>query len=333
MRSYVKRSNSLEILQTHTKVFPDMTTASSSVIEDREIFIVENSGMYIRISGTNVLIFASAPSAGVVGEIRTYCASTPPTNDWLMCDGSQFDTTLCPELYNVLGSDHVPDLREYTTKMGSNIGQFNESAIGSHSHTATITHGHDVVYTSSHPRSYGFLNKVYGGLPGSYSLSYENFQTVICNQYGDYSYGTQSYNSQVGQYSWIPSTAIPIKASSGYWPNLVRTADASGSSSGINSDVLFFNVRFGSNSYDDNGITYNYQYNYDGTSGSTWSSTQLKTVSHGGLDQYWKPEYPYGYNLYNAQINLETANTTNDVITSGVNAEVGSGVYYIIRAK
>ena len=59
----------------------------------------------------------------------------------------------------------------------------------------------------------------------------------------------------------------------------------------------------------------------------------MKTVSHGGLDQYWKPEYPNGYNLNSAYIGLETANTTNVVITGDVNAEVGSGVYYIIRAK
>ena len=142
MRSYIKQNDNLETLQPQTRVFPDMTSVAQATIPEGEIFIVENIGMYIRLSNSNVLIFASAAASGVVGEIRAYCSSTPPTNDWIICDGSQFDTTLCPELYSVLGSDHVPDLREYTTKMGSNIGQFDESEIGEHRHIVRVSHKH-----------------------------------------------------------------------------------------------------------------------------------------------------------------------------------------------
>ena len=35
---------------------------------------------------------------------------------YLPCDGSAYDTTQYPALYALLGSDHLPDLREATLK-------------------------------------------------------------------------------------------------------------------------------------------------------------------------------------------------------------------------
>lgn len=351
MRSYIKQNDNLETLQPQTRVFPDMTSVAQATIPEGEIFIVENIGMYIRLSNSNVLIFASAAASGVVGEIRTYCASTPPTNDWLMCDGSVFDETLCPDLYAILGDNHVPDLREYTTKMGSNIGQFDESEIEYHRHSAVVDHAHSGTYYSSHRR---FLTTTSGNIGlgnlGSISFGNINFAPYIGNSSTAGYYSVTNFsNSQAGvsgsYYSGNgPANASfhifpPFQADPAYYPNLVRYSDFNGQSHPYDQQYYYFNVRFRSKEYSGSSSPYiswiisNYNYDNPQYGSGGWSSTQLDNFVDHQYDKYWVANFDTTPTISNATINGDTANTVSGSTVSLVNAESGAGVYYIIRAK
>ena len=323
MISYVKQNDNLETLQPQTRVFPDMASVAQATIPEGEIFIVENIGMFIRLSNSNVLIFASAAASGVVGEIRAYCSSTPPTNDWIICDGSQFDTTLCPELYSVLGSDHVPDLREYTTKMGSTIGQFDESEIGEHRHAVSVSHKHNVVYTSRHGVQYSHGRLDTGGWASSYSLAdFGNYigTSVITDRSSIPSdtYITPlnsdpqvTYN-QTFQLWNMPGYSLGQDTSTQYaYPTISNNTTSGG---------RWFNIKFGTRS--NIGDIYYWYRNQPG-----WSSQNSFTkLIDGSLDNFWKTNF-VSYTISTQKLNVQL-NATSDV-----SAESGAGVYYIIRAK
>lgn len=352
MRNYIKQNDSLETLRPQTRVFPDMTFVAQATIPEGEIFIVENIGMYIRLSNSNVLIFASAAASGVVGEIRAYCSSTPPTNDWLMCDGSVFDETLCPDLYAILGDNHVPDLREYTTKMGSNIGQFDESEIEYHRHSAVVDHAHSGTYYSSHRR---FLTTTSGnigrGSMGSISFGYINFAPYIGNYSAAGYYSVTNFsNSQAGTSGSYYSgnghrgndafhVFPPFQADPAYYPNLVRYSDFDGQSHPYDKQFYYFNVRFRSKDYSGSSSPYiswvisNYDYDNPSYGSGGWSNTQLDNFVDHQYDKYWKANFDTTPTISNATINGDTANTLSNSVVSLVNAESGAGVYYIIRAK
>lgn len=355
MRNYIKQNDNLETLQPQTRVFPDMTSVAQATMPEGEIFIVENIGMYIRLSNSNVLIFASAAASGVVGEIRTYCASTPPTNDWLMCDGSVFDETLCPDLYAILGDNHVPDLREYTTKMGSIIGQFDESEIEYHRHSAVVDHAHSGTYRSLHRR---FLTTTSGnigrGSIGSMWFNNINFAPYIGNYSTAGYYSVTNFsNSQAGTsgsyysgggYPPNPSKSFnkfpPFQAEPAYYPNLVRYSDFDGQSHGYSEQYYYFNVRFRSKEYSGSSSPYiswtlsNYDYSNSQYGSGGWSSTQLDNFVDHQYDKYWVANFDTTPTISNATINGDTANTlSGSTVISLVNAESGAGVYYIIRAK
>ena len=355
MRSYIKQNDNLETLQPQTRVFPDMTSVAQATIPEGEIFIVENIGMYIRLSNSNVLIFASAAASGVIGEIRAYCSSTPPTNDWIICDGSQFDTTLCPELYSVLGSDHVPDLREYTTKMGSTIGQFDESEIEYHRHSAVVDHAHGGTYSSSHRR---FLSRTSGNIGrggfGNISFLDINFAPYIGNystagyysvtNFSNSQAGYSGYYYSGGGYPPNPSKSFnkrpPFQADPAYYPNLVRYSDFNGQGHPYDQQYYYYNVRFRSKEYSGSSSPYitwvisSYRYdNPTSSDGRGWSSTQLDNFVDHQYDKYWVANFDTTPTISNATINGDTANTLSASTVSLVNAESGAGVYYIIRAK
>ena len=321
MRSYIKQNDNLETLQPQTRVFPDMTSVAQATIPEGEIFIVENIGMYIRLSNSNVLIFASAAASGVVGEIRAYCSSTPPTNDWIICDGSQFDATLCPELYSVLGSDHVPDLREYTTKMGSIIGQFDESEIGEHRHTVSVSHKHNVVYRSQHGVQYSNGRLDNSEWVGTYSLAdfgnyigtsvITNRGSIISDTYITPLNSDPQITYNAGLYAWTCYYSLQQDDSNQYaYPTISNTT----------SGGRWFNIKFGTRS-DIEGL-YNWYNNIPG-----WTNENSFTkLTDGTLDNFWNTNF-VRYDISTQKLNVQL-NATSDV-----SAESGAGVYYIIRAK
>lgn len=322
MRSYIKQNNNLETLRPQTRVFPNMTSVAQATIPEGEIFIVENIGMYIRLSNSNVLIFASAAASGVIGEIRAYCSSTPPTNDWIICDGSTFDITLCPDLYTLLGDNHVPDLREYTTKMGTTIGQFDESEIGSHRHAVTLSHKHNVTYTSQHAVQYslGRLNASSWSNTYSWAASGNYIGTSVITNSGRIYSDTllapmnndpyPTYNAGYNVWS-APNYSLQQDITNSYpYPTI----------SNYVSGGKYFNIRFGTRS--DIGALYGWYNNVPG-----WSNESSFTkLIDGSLDNFWTTNF-VSTNMSTQKVNAQL-NATADI-----NTESGAGVYYIIRAK
>lgn len=85
------------------------------------------------------LIGLYGDSNGIIGEIKP-SINTIQDNRWLLCDGSTYDTTKYSELYAILGTNKLPDLRELIpVGAGQNAG-----AVSTHGSATTFPTGHDV---------------------------------------------------------------------------------------------------------------------------------------------------------------------------------------------
>ena len=116
------------------------------------LVVVENDGLYIWDWDQVTLTKLTDVGGGgvqpkyVVGDIMQLYGTTAPSDKWLKCDGSTFDTTKYPNLYSLLGSNTVPDLNGYVLKgIGSNgnlsthdpitLGAKLSANMGQHYHT------------------------------------------------------------------------------------------------------------------------------------------------------------------------------------------------------
>ena len=98
--------------------------------------------------GTKVMVTDDFTKTGFpIGTVLANMATTTPAN-FLLCDGSEFDETEYPELYEALGTNKVPDLREVAlVGAGQNtthtiashdvyaLGEFKDDQLQSHTHT------------------------------------------------------------------------------------------------------------------------------------------------------------------------------------------------------
>ena len=92
------------------------------------LVVVENDGLYIWDWVQVTLTKLTEVGGGgvqpkyVVGDIMQLYGTTAPSDKWLKCDGSAFDTTRYADLYNLLGSGNTPDLNGYVLKGIGNNG-------------------------------------------------------------------------------------------------------------------------------------------------------------------------------------------------------------------
>ena len=108
MKEYIK-SNNLQSFSNKIKVYD---TLPNSGIEDEVVFL-KNDGIYQYKNNNWNKLINTGDITGVSVPVGIISASTTIVNDsdWLLCDGSVFDTSVYPELYNILGSNTLPDLR------------------------------------------------------------------------------------------------------------------------------------------------------------------------------------------------------------------------------
>lgn len=126
------------------------------------LVVVENDGLYIWDGNQVTLTKLTEVGGGgvqpkyVVGDIMQLYGTTAPSDKWLKCDGSAFDTTRYADLYNLLGSGNTPDLNGHVLKgIGNNgnlsthdpitLGAKLSANIGDHIHT---------IYSPGHVHSY-----------------------------------------------------------------------------------------------------------------------------------------------------------------------------------
>lgn len=144
---YIKQSDTLHSLDNKIKVFSSLP--NYSCVADNEIFLVKNNGIYKR-SQNNLLSLFKQGDVNCVGEIKAFFGSTIP-NGWLLCDGSQFDTSQYSTLYNFLGTNVVPDFRECVPwGTTTSIGVYDDDKIQCHIHCATGSHFHEGSTSGSH---------------------------------------------------------------------------------------------------------------------------------------------------------------------------------------
>lgn len=109
-------------------------------LADRQIFTADHSGSIISIGGSG-----GAGSGMPVGTIAAFVSKTLP-NGFLFCDGSVFDQLTYPDLYKILGSNILPDLRDKYLKGLADIALSPLTTvpwmIPEHTHSTDISHGH-----------------------------------------------------------------------------------------------------------------------------------------------------------------------------------------------
>lgn len=135
------------------------------------LVVVENDGLYIWDWNQVTLTKLTDVGGGgvqpkyVVGDIMQLYGTTAPSDKWLKCDGSTFDTTRYPDLYNLLGSSNTPDLNGYVLKgIGNNgnlsthdpitLGAKLSASIGDHIHGYQLAASHSHTYSDEHSHAW-----------------------------------------------------------------------------------------------------------------------------------------------------------------------------------
>lgn len=126
-----------------------------------------------------------------VGVIHAYFGTSAPNTNWLICDGSQFSQTDYPALYNLLGTNTLPDLRE-TVLVG--IGERSEG-VSDHDVYELGEFKDDQIQTHSH--AYSTTGRQYGGWQNSNANG--NWQTLQTQTTGTTGrFGTTTHGKQIG---------------------------------------------------------------------------------------------------------------------------------------
>lgn len=151
MKEYIKQNNNLSSLSTIINIVNTLPQNAN----EKDIVLIEGDGIYYYNNSAweKVLNFDVGETVPI-GEIKIarYNSQRIGNESWLPCDGSQFDTTKYPALYSLLGSDHVPDLREvFLVGIGQNgtdtisnhdvftLGQLKLRTLQNHYHSVTET--------------------------------------------------------------------------------------------------------------------------------------------------------------------------------------------------
>lgn len=140
MKKYSKTTNGLVSFENKIPIYSDI----SCIPNMNGLAIVENSGLYNVNGSTKTNILPNKPSqlsGFTVGEVLPFIGDTIPSG-FLECNGSQFSSSLYPELYSLLGTNIVPDFREEYLVGGSTVGTFSDDSIACHTHCLVGTHCH-----------------------------------------------------------------------------------------------------------------------------------------------------------------------------------------------
>ena len=133
---------------------------------------------YKNPSVTWITIRSAIDSDAEVGDIIWFCKAQTLDDNWLKCDGLTFDASKYPKLYEILGSNTLPNLATsepiHLRGAGNNsnfsgghitlaLKETNGSNMGTHSHTSTgFSHWHEV-NEGSHYHNANILSGTAGG--------------------------------------------------------------------------------------------------------------------------------------------------------------------------
>lgn len=210
MKEFIKKNNNLQQTSDYKiKVYSQLPQSGNA----DEVIILENDGIYQYSNNVwdKILNFISSGPSGIIGEIKASLNINDISDDWLECNGDTFDTTKYSELYNLLGTNTLPDLREsclvgigqnstdiITTHDVFTLGELKDSQTQGHTHSFSEgTHTHRIAccccytqhahyicqYMDSCVNCGGFACAQYKwgrGVASAYS-SASSFGIIVCN--------------------------------------------------------------------------------------------------------------------------------------------------------
>lgn len=117
----------------------DLGERTVAVLVPANLIGAASAGAFVRVAvqeNTHTLdAVISSPSAGMVpiGSLVMWAAAAAPTG-WLICDGSTYSSATYPQLYAVLGSTTLPDMRDRTV-----VGKSGTKSLNSTGGAADVT--------------------------------------------------------------------------------------------------------------------------------------------------------------------------------------------------
>ncbi len=156
MRSFSKNKDDINPRFAVFDSYQEMITRypNHSTTDAPQIFgIVKNNGMWLykRYNGENNWVqFIVAEDQISIGSIEMFYSEMNDSN-WLLCDGSTYDTTEYSELYAVIGTDTLPNLVNKTitgSGTGISVGTVISPTIAEHNHIINDP-GHTHTYTQT----------------------------------------------------------------------------------------------------------------------------------------------------------------------------------------
>lgn len=217
MKIYIKRNNTLYKDTPLGKVFDSVNDIDVNELTESEVVFVKNGGIYQKINSTLINVSTQQPvkESQHVGDIVIYCGiDNPDPSTLLLCNGNSFDTTLYPELYNILGTNVVPDIYKLLFRgdgENSNISSHDviemlaiqSSRVSYHTHSITVpNHKHSISNGRTHNhfsngRNTSETGKESSFTPTGYMASGSQSGTSSSNN-STYSFGSKTPTWSIG---------------------------------------------------------------------------------------------------------------------------------------
>ena len=202
---YTKVNN--QLIEKYTSLKVTSTLPASG--EDKEIVLVKGHGVYQYRTNTwvKVLNLEADVSSGFIGEIRPTIEATLGA-EWLECDGSSYNTSTYPDLYALLGTATLPDLRECVlygcgTNGTNSLKQYTLFGVD-----GKCTMGHTHMYTGT-SHSHNIPNWIKNHNHGNYTYGiYTDIGEEYSRQYDVTWYWAGAENS--GMLSYVTAAAVPV---------------------------------------------------------------------------------------------------------------------------
>lgn len=155
MKEYKKNNNSLEDIEYKMKIYSSVANMNNDVanILENEVVIVSDVGFYKKeLNSMTDIVVTGGESSVKVGDIVAFYGfvSGPDVDDrvvyqdtehYLPCNGQFFDSSLYPDLYNVLGTNYTPLLN---TNDSIDTG-FTLKGVGTNSNSVSDFQNHDPI--------------------------------------------------------------------------------------------------------------------------------------------------------------------------------------------
>ena len=218
MNSFIKDTSLYRELPVG-KIYPSVACMNADIsnILSNEVVFTERT---IYQKQNNLMVNIGPQNTGPgdasnIGDIIMYYGNTnPDPTHFLVCNGSTFSSTDFSELYNLLGTNTLPNLNDYSlvgsgTNNSSTIYCHFPLDVGCKRANSLVTHSHNAVATAAHNHS------ISGGMH-CHTYHYNNGTRTIRRCCGSYS-NCYILNVAAPEYATCPTDSAGGAACSALW--------------------------------------------------------------------------------------------------------------------